>query len=82
MLISLVNKKKFYEEKHFSNKNNLRKGYGGVFHRGIFLWEIHLGGIWRRGIFRRENLQWNCCQTFHYFEKIFSKSELWKLTEL
>ena len=40
MLISLVNKKKFYEEKHFSNKNNLRKGYGGVFHRGIYL-----GGI-------------------------------------
>ena len=77
MLIALVNKKKFYEEKHFSNKNNLRKGYGGVFHRGIYL-----GGIWRRGIFRRENLQWNCCQTFHYFEKIFSKSELWKLTEL
>ena len=41
MLISLVNKKSnFYEEKHFSNKNNLRKGYGefstGEFSSGKF----------------------------------------------
>ena len=36
MLISLVNKKSdFEEEKHFFNKNNLRKGYG-EFSKGGF----------------------------------------------
>ena len=45
MLISLVNKKSdFSEKKHLFNKNNLRKGYGGVFHAGIFLgWNFPQG---------------------------------------
>ena len=64
MLISLVNKKSdFSEKKHLFNKNNLRKGYGGVFHAGIFLgWNFPQGnsprGDLKRVNFPRRNLTW------------------------
>ena len=51
MLISLVNKKSdFQEDKHFSNKNNLRNGYGRVFHLAVFLGRIFPRGIHHGGI--------------------------------
>ena len=50
MLISLVKESQIFKRRNIFNKNNLRKGYGGVFQGGIFLGGVFVRGIHRGGI--------------------------------